>query len=225
MSACDCYDLMRLATDEPVYKKVVGYYKNSLIILESENDDWFAYNVNKTRYICTKLAKDKLELLKTFTNNTSSVTKDLGYIEKIESKSAIFSMLFTGEFASTFYNCAQQIYYGFGYPIYLGDEDNMESTKRAAKIYTSFIVSLMKFYGVNDLLQLGGNIQKLPIVEINVNANREIDLMVNPNTGLGLSIGKDFEIVNYNDLVNKEGFASPNNYVDEQLSMDEKRKR
>ena len=36
MCACNCFDLIRLATNNPVIKKVVGYYKSGLQILENK---------------------------------------------------------------------------------------------------------------------------------------------------------------------------------------------
>lgn len=201
MAACGSYDLMKLATDRPVSKKVVGYYMNGLKILENENNEWFSYDLNKSEYTCNKLAKNKLELLETLIKQSNpSMVKEVGNIENIESRSGIFSMLFTGKSASTFYICGQQIYYGFGYPINIGDSENQENTKIAAQIYTSFIVNLMKFYGIEDLLHFGGNTDKLPVVEITLNNKNEIDSITNPNTGLGFSINKKYDIFNVSEI-------------------------
>lgn len=200
MSACGSYDLMTLATNNPVHKRIVGYYMNGLKILENENNEWFSYDLNKSEYTCDKIAKNKVELLESLIkNNISSMTKDEGEISNIESKSGIFSLLFNTESTSTFFLCGQQIYYGFGYPINIGDPNNIEYTKEAAKIYTSFVVSLMNFYGINDLLHFGGNTDKLPVVEINFNNNNEIQTITNPTTGLGFSINKGYNIVNIFD--------------------------
>ena len=199
MTACDCYDLMRLTTDSPIYKNVIGYYMNGLKIFENEKGEWFSYNSNKGEYICDKIEQNKLKLLETMIEqNVFSIEKLEGTIANIESRSGTFSLLFNGKCTSTFYTCGQQIYYGFGYPISIGDPSNIESTKRAAKTYTSFIVNLMKFYGIDDLLYFGGNIDKFPIVDVTLN-NNKVDLITNPNTGLGFSINEKYKFISLSD--------------------------
>lgn len=89
-----------------------------------------------------------------------------------------------------------QIYYGFGYPIGIGSVDNKDSLKIAATAFQSFIISLMKFYNVTDLLHLGGNIEQYPIVEIELDKNNKIAQISSPVTGMGLKINDGFEIVN-----------------------------
>ena len=204
MTVCGSYDLMKLATNKPISKKVIGYYVDGLKILENENGDWFAYNLNKGEYTCDKMEKNKLKSLETMIKqNVFSMTKEEGNISNIESRSGIFSLLFDAKRTSTFFVCGQQIYYGFGDPINIGNPNNIEQTKRAAKIYTSFIVNLMKFYGIEDLLYFGGNVDKLPIVEVTFN-NNKIDSIINLDTGLGFSINEKYKIINTTDIENKK---------------------
>lgn len=199
MSACGSYDLMKLATDKPNAKKVIGYYKNRLQILENEKKEWLTYDNKNGKYICYQSYKEKYKILKKLiAQNIANVSIDEGRIQSIKSESGIFSLLFSGDFGSTFYMTAQ-IYYGMGYPLNIGNEKDTDVVKRAAQNFTSFIVCLMNFYGIDDLLQFGGNVDKFPVVEITLN-NNEIDSITNPNTGIGLFITKKYDIVNINEL-------------------------
>lgn len=46
LSACNCYDLMRLAREIPIRKEVIGYYLEGAgyKILENEKGQWFSFN-------------------------------------------------------------------------------------------------------------------------------------------------------------------------------------
>lgn len=193
MSACGSYDLMKLATDKPVPKKVIGYYYgNGLQILENENEEWFIYDKKRKEYICNKVNKNKKKAFQTLIDD---ITFEKGNIQNITSQSGIFQLLFNGNFGTTFYT-TNQIYYGFGYPLNIGNEEDIENCKKSAQSFTSFIVSLMKFYGIDDLLKFGGNVEKLPVVQVNMNSNNEIDLITNPITGIGLSITNEYDVIN-----------------------------
>lgn len=84
-----------------------------------------------------------------------------GYISNVKSESGIFSLLFDSKYGSTYYTTSHsQIYQGFGYLINIGNKDDIINSRKSAKVFTSFITSLMKFYKTNDLLHLGGNVEK-----------------------------------------------------------------
>jgi hypothetical protein len=102
-------------------------------------------------------------------------------------------MLFTSKSASTFYMTSHtQIFWEFG----IGNLEDIVGTTQSAKVFTSFIVSLMNFYKTDDLLNIGGNIENYPVVEITINSNNEISSITNPSTGMGFSIDKGYEFVN-----------------------------
>lgn len=187
MSAIGSYDLMKFTTDNPSAKKVFGYYLNSLEIIENEKHEWLTYDSNREEYICKKADNNKKDLFKFLIDRKILVGSiEEGKISSILSQSGVFQLLFQGVGSSTFYT-TNQLYYGFGYPLDIGFNDNINDTKKSAKNFVSFIVSLMKFYGIKDLLHFGGNIERLPIVEMTLN-NNEIISLTNLDTGIGLFI-------------------------------------
>lgn len=201
MTACGTYDLMKLATNTPIPKKIIGYYANGMKILENEANEWFSFKSNKAEYECEETDEIQRKAMQIIIeNNNNKIDKSIGSIEKISSASGVFLLFFRGEHLSTSYVCGQQIYWGFGEPITIGDPKKIKIARNFAKIYQTFIVSLMKFYGINDLLHFGGTIDKLPIVDITLN-NNKVDLITNPSTGLGFSVSKKY---NYIDSFNLE---------------------
>lgn len=200
LSACDCFDLMMLATDNPKPKKIVGYYQNSLQILENENKEWLSLNKKTVLYECKKPDKNTRAIFDTLVERKIfNGYKEEGIIESIVSRSGTFQLLFTGKSCSTFF-ITNQIYCGFGYPLTIGTNANPNVTALSAKGFTSFIVSLMQLFGINDLLKFGGNIDKLPIVEIELNKANKISSITNRSTGMGLLIDKEYKIINIFEL-------------------------
>jgi len=194
MAACGNYDLLTLATDNPIKKRVIGYYINGLQMLENEKSEWLTYDKELKEFKCARIDKKKKKIVQTIAeSHISDIMIEEGNIECILSESGTIQLLFKGENITSFY-LTGQIYYGFGYPLNIGDEKNIVTVKESSQKFTSFIVSLMHFYGTNDLLHFGGNINKLPIVNISLN-NNQVESITNMSTGLGLSIGKDYNIV------------------------------
>lgn len=206
MCACNCFDLIRLATNNPVIKKVVGYYKNGLQILENKKGLWLFFDKETLEYNCIKADKKQKKSINLLTkNNISDITKEEGSIEKIISHSNVFQLQFHSSQGTTFYT-TNQIYYGFGYPLDNYEERGRRDIEKSAKMFTSFIVSLMKFYNIDDLLDFGINKESLPQVEITFN-NNMIETITNPITGLGLSIKNEYSIINVFELnKNKKSF-------------------
>jgi len=195
MAACNTFDLMCLATNNPMLKKVVGYYINGLQILENESKMWLTYDKQLKKYTCNKIDKNKLELFKKLIiNNLANIFIENGQIEKIISQSGCFQMLFNSKGFASFY-VTKQLYYGFGYP-FNTNEGNLKDIKTSSIFFTSFIVSLMKFYQIDDLLYFGGKIEKYPKVELKLDENNKVTSITSPVTGLGLFISKSYEIVN-----------------------------
>ena len=196
MAACNQFDLLRLTTSNPEYKDVVGYYSNGLQILENDQNKWFSYDKRTGKYFCDDAKEDVRKLFKTIVdNNLGDVSVNKGEIQSIESASGVFQIFFNSNGLGTFMNTGQ-IYYGFCYPIGIGSADNKESVKIAATVFQSFIISLMKFYNVTDLLCLGGKIEQYPVVEIELDKNNKISQISSLVTGMGLKINDGFEIVN-----------------------------
>lgn len=187
MSAIGSYDLMRFTTDNPNCKGVTGYYFRSLEVLENEKHEWLTYDKEREEYVCRKADNSKKALFDSLIERKMFIgSVEEGKIRSILSQSGVFQLLFFGKESSTFYT-TNQLYYGFGYPLDIGFEDNISDTEKSAQNFVSFIVSLMKFYGIKDLLHFGGNIERLPVVEMTLN-NNEIVSITNSDTGIGLFV-------------------------------------
>lgn len=194
MSACGIYDLTKLATDNPISKKVVGYFNNGLKILENDQDEWLTYDQKTGKYICKKISKEEKSLINSaIESKLFGITKDEGSIINIVSQSGIFSMLFKSNRYSSFFT-TNQIYFGFGYPINIGNPNNINDSKRASQVFASFILSLMKFYGINDLLDFGENKDRLPFVNAKIEDNKVLEI-ANKDTGIGISFIEPYQII------------------------------
>lgn len=195
MAACNQFDLLRLSSDNPIYKEVIGYYSNGLQIIENNKNEWFSYNKKTSSYFCDQFSPSVKELFSMAVNKKiPEVSIDKGRIESISSGSGVLQIFFKSNGLGTFMNTGQ-VYYGFGYPIGIGSVDDKESIKIASLSFQSFILSIMNFYGVDDLLELSGKIDKYPIVDITVDKNK-IKSITSFETGMGISVGKSYEIIN-----------------------------
>ena len=195
MAACNQFDLLRLSSDNPIYKEVIGYYSNGLQIIENNKNEWFSYNKKTSSYFCDQSSQSVKELFSMAVNKKiPDVSVNKGRIESISSGSGVLQIFFKSNGLGTFMNTGQ-VYYGFGYPIGIGSVDDKESIKIASLSFQSFILSIMNFYGVDDLLELSGKIDKYPIVDITVDKNK-IKSITSFETGMGISIGKSYEIIN-----------------------------
>lgn len=198
MAACNQFDLLRLGNDNPAYKEVIGYYFNGLQIIENEQKEWFSYDKKRSIYFCEEGSQSVKELFSIAVNRKiPDVFIDKGRIESISSGSGVLQIFFKSNGLGTFMNTGQ-VYYGFGYPIGIGSTEDKEGIKNASLSFQSFILSIMKFYGVDDLLKLSGRVDKYPIVDITVDKNK-IKNITSLETGMGISIGKNYEIINVFD--------------------------
>lgn len=147
-------------------------------------------------YSCENADENTKKLIETAQkHNISKVTRNKGTIESIKSRSGVFSMLFLNENGPSSYFSTGQVYWGFGSPINMGNNASESEKLDSAKMFTSFIVSIMKFYQKSNLLELGGDIEKYPEVEIELNHSNKVNVIKNANTGVGFRIGKDYEII------------------------------
>lgn len=195
MAACNQFDLLKLGSDSPIYKEVIGYYNSGLEIIENDSGKWFSYNMKTGTYFChdsNQQVKDLFKLAES--RNAHDVFVKKGNIESITSGSGVFQIFFNANGIGTFMNTGQ-IYYGFGYPIGIGDPNNEENVSIATNAFQSFILSVTEFYGVKDLLELSGNVDRYPLVDITVNG-KKVTSITSLETGMGFSIGKNYEIIN-----------------------------
>lgn len=200
MAACNQFDLLKLGSDSPIYKDVKGYYNSGLEIIENEKDEWFSYNKKNGTYFCGESLQELKDLFKVASErNAFEVFVKNGKIESITSGSGVFQIFFNSNAAGTFMNTGQ-IYYGFGDPIGIGNPNNKENVKIATTAFQSFIINIMKFYGVNDLLELSGNVDRFPLVDITVD-KKKVTSITSLETGVGFSIGRGYEIINVKDKV------------------------
>lgn len=199
MAACNQFDLLRLSSDTPIYKDVIGYYSNGLQIIENEQNKWFSYDKKRSVYFCDESSQSVKELFSMAINRRiSDVSIDKGSIESISSSSGVLQIFFKSNGLVTFMNTGQ-VYYGFGYPIGIGSTEDIEGIRIASLSFQSFILSIMKFYCVDDLLKLSGRVDKYPIVEVTFDKNK-VKSITSMETGMGLSIGKKYEIINIFEL-------------------------
>ena len=195
MASCNQFDLLRFCTENPLYKNVVGYYNDGLKIIENEKDQWFSYDSKQGKFFCASSSQELKDLYdRAEKRRIPNIYVNDGKIESITSASGVFQIFFHSKSYGTFMNTGQ-IYYGFGYPIGIGTPDNKENVKIATGAFQSFILSIMDFYGVADLLHLGGVIDHYPEVEITVNRGK-VTSITSSETGMGFSIGKDYKIIN-----------------------------
>jgi len=202
LSACGSYDILKIASLSPKPLEIAGYFNNnSLKILENKEGNWLTYSKNEEKYICVTPSTKQRKEIETMLSANIGLEKIKGTIESIKSESGVFSVLFNG---GSFYThfVTNQIYYGFGYPLYIGREEDIEGVKTSSKMFASFIMSLMDFYNSKDLLKLGGNPNQFPEVDIEINELGSIETITNPENGLGLSI-KENKIININEKERK----------------------
>lgn len=198
LSACNCYDLMRLAREVPVPQEAIGYYfeGKGYKIFENKEGQWMSFNAKTGTYSCQKADEDTKQLIKMAEERKiSNVEVSKGTIERIRSESGVFTMLFEREEGGSSFFTTGQIYFGFGSPINIGNKATQSEKMESAKMFTSFIVSLMKFCNKEDLLKLGGEIERYPEVDITLDHSNKINSIRNATTGLGFSIGKNYEII------------------------------
>lgn len=107
MSACGSYDLMRLATDNPISKNFIGYYINGLKVLENEKNEWFLFDSKTDEYVCeltNEVRKKTMDIIIERAGREWGI-KAKGTINSITSRSGVFAMLFTGEHIGTYFIC------------------------------------------------------------------------------------------------------------------------
>lgn len=207
LSACDCYDIMKLGRENPTPQPATGYYfeNGGYKIFENKIGQWFLFNNKVGRYSCEKADEDIKKLIqKAQEYNISTVTVNKGTIESITSRSGVFNILFQAESGIGSCFTTGQVYWGFGAPINIGNQASESEKMESAKNFTSFIVNIMKFCRADDLLKLGGEVEKYPEVEMALNHSNKVTSITNSTTGLGLGIEKNYEILDFSKARGKE---------------------
>jgi len=198
---------MKLGRDNPIPKPAIGYYleDRGYKILENEMGEWFSFNEKTGRYSCEKADEYTKKLIKMAQEHKiSTVTVDKGTIESITSRSGTFQILFEREKGGASFLTTGQIYWGFGHPIHIGDNASESEKIDSAKTFASFIVNLMKFCKEEDMLKLGGEVERYPEVEIMLNHSNKIKTITNATTGLGLGVERNYEIVDFSKSQGQE---------------------
>lgn len=207
LSACNCYDLMKLARKDPIPQEATGYYfeGRGYKILENKDGKWFLFDEKSGIYLCQKANEYTKKLIRMAQkHNISKVTVDDGIIKSIISRSGVFSILFQNKNAGSAFMTTGQVYWGFGKPINIGNNATESEKIASAKMFTSFIVSLLEFCNKDDLLKLGGDVERYPEVEITLNHSNKVNSIRNANTGLGFCIGKNYEIIDSPEICDDE---------------------
>ena len=179
LSACNCYDLLKLSSDNPIplpiYFKEKTYGGVEELINQSDKLLRFRegiYEIERTWNIFNKRKEIK--------------KYESGEIRTISSESGCFSTWIKHAYYSTFY-VTGQVYYGFGFPITIGLDATVDDIKYSSKLFTSFIESILKLYDTNDLLDLSRNKTKFPKININIDDLGNITSIYNQETGITLT--------------------------------------
>lgn len=125
------------------------------------------HQANDGKYITETTVFDERELFE-------------GEINSITSASGVIEMVIRSPYFTTFYKTGD-IYYGFGYPL-ISSSNDPEMSQNASNHYKEYIENLLEFIGTDDLLKMGGDIQKFPQV-----------LIERDKTGNIIAIGREGE--------------------------------
>ena len=195
MAACNQFDLLKLGSDSPVYKEVTGYYLGVPRLFENEKGYTFGSKIDSSIYFYDKMEPNLKKEFHLAADINREVLIGKGKIERISSASGALIIFFSGEHYSYSMVSNGQIYYGMGYPIIIGSTSDKKIVMESSLSYQSFILAIMKFYEVDDLLELSGNVNNYPTVNITVDNGKVVNI-TSLETGMGFSIGKRYEIIN-----------------------------
>lgn len=150
------YDLLKLATTRIKPKKVTTWYdidRQRTEFIKNKKNMEFYFNKEKKIYCCEKFNR-KIERI---IESCDWLYKEDAEINSIISASSTFSIVLNFESGTTTYIDGGQMYMGFGNPIFIGENATENEIDYSSKFFETFIVALMDFYGINDLLNFGGS--------------------------------------------------------------------
>lgn len=145
MASVDCFDLIRLGSSNP----------NKLCVsLEVDSSNRIVRIINQNFLAFGKDDNCLYNIKRSFFNR--NMDREVWSIESIKSQSDTFSIFLMNDGLGTFY-VTGNVYYGFGYPLFTPSELKSDGIIRASLQYLTFIRSILKFYGTNDLMGLSKN--------------------------------------------------------------------
>lgn len=152
LEAIGCFDLLKLGGNEEACIPITFKCDRRDVIDEIHNSDNQTLHMGTSgEYVTEEMKEDEREVFD-------------GIINSIKSASDTFTMQIRNPHFTTNY-VTGNIYYGFGYPL-LSQTNNEELIKKASKHYKSYIESILKFCGTDDLLRIGGEPSKYPDILI-----------------------------------------------------------
>jgi len=198
LSACNCFDLLKLSSSNP--QKLPVYYMerkfNGINSIVNKNGQSLKlghhgmYEINKAWNF--------------FNKNKEIKQYEIGEIESIESRSGVFVVsVCSGCSVNSF--MTGSVYWGFGYPL-TQENMNEDYIRDASKLYLSFIEGILKLYNTNDLMKLNGNeVSEYPMVIVKTDEKGNITSIGNKDTGFELMTdGISYIIINKNKEQEKE---------------------
>jgi len=197
LSACNCYDLLKLGSSNPELFPI--FFKEKYY-------GGVDYIVNKSgkKMILEENGYYDLKKAWNFFNKNKEIKKyEVAEIESIKSQSGVFNILLTNEHFSIFY-VTGSVYWGFGYPL---SEENMNEKyiKEASKLYTSFIECILDFYDTNDLLKLSKKENlEYPKVTVDIDDFGKITSIGSSKTGLTLTQNENSYLITKKDIQIKD---------------------
>lgn len=165
MSACDNFDLLTLATNDPHELEITYKEKNmygGVKSIKNKRHETF-FNDNQ-KYVLKRNFNP-------FARNDKDDIK--ATIECISSESGVFTIRVNSGYIVTHF-VTGQIYYGFGENFPGGTMANQGDVSEMEDSYQSFIESILKLYHTNDLINLGRNITFYPQINIEQDENGKI---------------------------------------------------
>lgn len=178
LSACNCYDLLKLGSDNPIPLSIFFKEKPYGGVESLINQSGRLLSFRKGNYETEKAWN-------MFNKKKEQKNYEQGEIRSISSESGCFSTWIKHPYYSTFY-VTDQVYYGFGFPITIGMDATIDDIKRSSKLFTSFLESILKLYDTNDLLDLSRNKNKFPKVNIDIDVLGNITSIYNQETDMTL---------------------------------------
>ena len=185
LSACNCFDLVRLGSSNPKYLPILIKEKKfgGVEYISSIGGKNFKLGEN-CQYEITKSWN-------IFNKNKEMKKYTIGQIERIVSQSGVFTIWLRTENYMTFFNTGQ-IYYGFGYPLPASSENLDENyINQSALIFKTFIEGILEIYGTKDLLKLSEN-KEIEYPKISVNVDEKGNIL-----SIG-SLTSDYELTENN---------------------------
>lgn len=191
LKACGTNDFLKLGQKENISIPITFRCNRRNAVSEICNENNQTFHLNQIGEYVTE---------PTIENNFISYE---GAIDRVESAIDTLNMRITDGNSCICY-VSGNVHYGFGYPL-ITMSNNPELIKKASKHYKEYIENMLKFFGTDDLLRIGGEPIKLPEV-----------LIERDESGNIIAIGREGEenhlrIMNNDYKIEKESLVLINN--------------